>query len=180
MSKENNTSIINENGFCPIVKIEYDGKVFEKVGIKDAVAGLVLSSDGGRVLLVKQYRPALRRYTLECAAGCVDYDANINDIMTNEIKEETGIDKKYITELSLMCKYHICSGISDAVMNLYKVQTSLGMLDTIEHELNFESNDEITSLRWYSKQDVKILLKYSIKLEAHTLMLLNMWIEGKI
>jgi len=59
------------DGFVKITEIDYKGKKYERVDLQNAVSGLVVH-EAGRILLVRQYRPALRSSTWEIRAGIRD------------------------------------------------------------------------------------------------------------
>lgn len=64
--------------------------VWDFIGHKGAAA-VVPVLDDGRILMVKQYRNALDRYTIEIPAGGVDsVDEPHYDAAMRELKEETG------------------------------------------------------------------------------------------
>lgn len=68
-----------------------DGKtaVYDFVGHNGAAAAVGVLSDG-RLLMVRQYRNALDRYTLEIPAGGLNPDEPTIDAAARELEEETG------------------------------------------------------------------------------------------
>ena len=57
----------------------------------DGAAAVVPVMDDGRILLVRQYRPALERFTLELPAGKLDYPGEDKmECAARELEEETG------------------------------------------------------------------------------------------
>lgn len=57
----------------------------------DGAAAVVAVTDGGKLLMVRQYRNALDRYTLELPAGKLDFPGEPTiDCARRELEEETG------------------------------------------------------------------------------------------
>ena len=50
----------------------------------------VASTPEGRILLVRQYRPAIERFSLELPGGLVDQNEDVSYAMVRELLEETG------------------------------------------------------------------------------------------
>jgi ADP-ribose pyrophosphatase len=65
-------------------------------------AAIVAVTDEGRVLAVRQYRPALERYTLELPSGIVDAGETPQASAWRELREETGYEAGEIEPLGAM------------------------------------------------------------------------------
>lgn len=66
------------------------------IGHKGAAA-VVPVDDGGRLIMVRQYRPALDRYTLEIpAGGLASVDEPTMDAAARELSEETGYESGHL------------------------------------------------------------------------------------
>jgi 8-oxo-dGTP pyrophosphatase MutT (NUDIX family) len=63
-----------------------------------AVAVVPVLPDG-RIVLVRQYRPAVRRQMLELPAGTVEPDEDVAQTAQRELAEETGYRSNSVTEL---------------------------------------------------------------------------------
>ena len=79
-----------------------DGSIehWDFVAHRKGAAAVVAVLPDGRILLVRQYRPALDRYTWELPAGCRDSvgeDTRITAI--RELREETGCESDEVTKL---------------------------------------------------------------------------------
>lgn len=69
-----------------------DGKIEIYHGVEqyDYVVILAITPDG-HIPIVRQYRPALERYTWEFPAGLLDTDENPEQVCVRELAEETGM-----------------------------------------------------------------------------------------
>jgi len=56
-------------------------------------------TEEGRILLVRQYRPAIERYSLELPSGLLDRNEDPAAGMARELLEETGYATKTITQI---------------------------------------------------------------------------------
>ena len=100
----------------------------------------------GRILLVKQFRPALNRYTWELPAGCRDVKDEPTSITAKrELAEETGYSSDDISRiLSLKTTVAFCNELVDVYLakNIYKVSEQ--HLDPAEDiEFKFWEVDEL-------------------------------------
>ena len=79
----------------------------------------------GRILLVKQFRPALNRYTWELPAGCRDEKDEPTSITAKrELEEETGYSTKDLSQLlSLKTTVAFCNELVDVYLarDIFKV-----------------------------------------------------------
>lgn len=67
----------------------FGGKPFYRIHAPNGVIVLALTPDG-RAVLIRQYRPALRKRTLELPSGAVDEGESPGDTAARELFEETG------------------------------------------------------------------------------------------
>lgn len=65
-------------------------------------AAIIAVTDEGRVLAVRQYRPAVERYTLELPSGIVDAGETPEASARRELREETGYEAGEIEPLGAM------------------------------------------------------------------------------
>ncbi len=90
-----------------------DGR-WEIVEHKDAVA--VLAVQEGRVLMVEQYRPAIRRNTLELPAGLIEPGESPLEAARRELMEEAGYD----AELKELFSFYTSPGFTDERITLFE------------------------------------------------------------
>ncbi len=104
-------------------RVIYRGKIlslvleegrWEIVEHKDAVA--VLAVRDGRVLMVEQYRPAIRRTTLELPAGLIEPGESPPEAARRELMEEAGYD----AELKELFSFHSSPGFTDERITLFE------------------------------------------------------------
>ncbi len=108
------------NGWIKIKEITHANRKFEKLETYDAVSALVTDLNN-KILLVKQYRPCLDAYTYEIPAGCVDKLKTMKEILFEELEEEANIKKSSILCSRLIDSFNMMSGLTNAVMYVYKV-----------------------------------------------------------
>jgi ADP-ribose pyrophosphatase len=73
-------------------------ELYHAVSQQDYIAIVALTPDG-RIPIVRQYRPALERFTLELPAGMVDKGESPADCAQRELLEETGYPAKAVHAL---------------------------------------------------------------------------------
>ena len=77
---------------------------------------VVALDDQGRVLVVRQYRTALERGTVEVPAGKLDPGEDPEDAVRRELAEETG----YVAgEIRRLASIAVAVGYSDEIIHLY-------------------------------------------------------------
>src|SRR5262245_47343990 len=76
------------------------------------LAGLAVTPEG-HILLVRQYRPAIQRFSLELPAGLLEEHEEPADAMARELLEETGYSTRSI---ALLGKTATCSSRIDNSM----------------------------------------------------------------
>lgn len=90
----------------------------------DYVAAVALTPDR-RILLVRQYRPAIQRLSLELPAGIVEENEAPADTMVRELLEETGYRTKAIVEIG-------------------RAATSGGRIDNLTHSFFIETGERVS------------------------------------
>lgn len=75
-------------------------ELYHAVGQQDYIAIVAMTPDG-RIPIVRQYRPALERFTWELPAGLVDDDEDPASTCERELTEETGYSSKAVHALGI-------------------------------------------------------------------------------
>ena len=84
-------------------------------GKREAV-GIVASFDDDTVLMVKQYRPAVKKVTLEIPAGLIEDGEDPQEAALRELEEETGYKADKIEKI---CEFYNSPGITDGKFYIY-------------------------------------------------------------
>ncbi len=95
-------------------------------GKRDAV-GVVAVFEDNSILLVKQYRPAVKIETLEIPAGLLERGECPMEAALRELEEETGYRA---TKIEKVCEYFLSPGISDGKFYLYYAEN---LIKTEQH-----------------------------------------------
>lgn len=82
-----------------------------------------------RLLLVRQYRPAIERYSLELPAGLLEDNESPAEAMVRELLEETGYSSRSI---ELIGKTATCSSRISNTMYSFFIQAGERMVDFVE------------------------------------------------
>jgi ADP-ribose pyrophosphatase len=94
-------------------------ELYHAVGQQDYIAIVALTPDG-RIPIVRQYRPALERFTWELPAGMVDKDEAAAETCRRELLEETGFPAKAVHALG---SYAPCSARLSNRIHSFFVET---------------------------------------------------------
>ena len=114
---------------------------------KEAVV-VVIFNENDDILFVHNRRYTVGHLEWEIPAGKIEAGESIEAAAIREAKEETGCELK---DIKFLCSQNPANGMSDALVHCFaaKVQTEKAILDT----------DEISSKKWFSKQEYIELLK---------------------
>ncbi len=98
-------------------KFEFGGSVFEKdvVAFGEAVVAVPVL-DGGRVVMVRQWRPAVKAWVLEVPAGRVEPGEGPEQAARRELEEEVGYAAGELVKLATA---YATPGYSDEVMHFF-------------------------------------------------------------
>lgn len=112
-------------------------KVHEVIRHPGAVCVIALDDDE-RILLVRQYRTALERVTVEVPAGKLDAGEDPEDAVRRELSEETGYDAGNVRRLASIAP---AAGYSDEIIHLY-------MATDLTRGEAHPDEDEFISAQW--------------------------------
>jgi len=94
--------------------------------------GIIAFTPEKKLVLVKQYRPAVRQELIELPAGLVEIDEKTEDAALRELEEETGYKARRIDKL---CEYFTNPGISASKMYIYVAR------DLVKTKQNLDENE---------------------------------------
>lgn len=115
------------------------GKTHEVIRHPGAVCVIALDEDG-RILLVRQYRTALERITIEVPAGKLDPGEDPLDAARRELSEETGYTSDSIRHLASIAT---AAGYSDEIIHIY-------MATGLHAGKAHPDDDEFIAVEWVS------------------------------
>ncbi|MCI0502322.1 MAG: NUDIX hydrolase [Fusobacteria bacterium] len=135
------------DGWFKVGSRTYNGRVFEYVVDKDASGAIVEDADG-KLLLVRQFRPALLRESLEIPAGCLDKPGlGFKEVMVEELAEEAHLDVK-AEDLKFLVKFNPVVGMSDSRYFLYYYKYPHVGIDSLNDE-----DVDVTEILWVSREE---------------------------
>jgi ADP-ribose pyrophosphatase len=140
-----------------------DGTISKRICVDhpQAAAIVPLISDN-ELIMVRQYRYALRRETLEIPAGKIDKGESAEECIKRELAEETGFEAKVIKWLYT---YAPAVGYSNELIHLY-----LGSdLEKLENKVN---DSEISSLEILTIDEVLRMIRNHEIVDSKTIIAL--------
>lgn len=118
-------------------------------------AAIIPVDEDGKIIMVKQYRNACDRYTLEIPAGTLDSsDENPYDCAARELEEETGFRSDNI---EFLFDFYSAIGICNEVIHIYVAK------DLIESQQNLDEDEFVTLERYTLDELVEMILSGVIK-----------------
>lgn len=152
------------NGWLKVYSREVNGRRYDILKNYDAISAIILN-ELDEILLVKQFRPAYMKETLEIPAGCLDVEGeSIENCLAREIKEETNIEVS-LKSLEKVIEYKPIMGFSTSTMTIFK---------TVIKQERLKSNEvndaDVTGALWMPfKEFEKNILEGNIN-DSKTLM----------
>ena len=124
----------------------------------NGAAAVVPILDNGKILLVRQYRNALDRYTLELPAGKVDAKDEPRRICAfRELREETGYRVDSPDELEFLIRINTMVAFGDEEIDIFVAKN----LKKGEQDLDEDENIDIEE--WELDDLLKLIYKGEIK-----------------
>jgi ADP-ribose pyrophosphatase len=122
-------------------QVERGDKVLDREIVEHAPGAAILALDEqGRVLLVRQHRPAVQADVLELPAGLVDAGESPEACALRELQEETG----YAAEaVDLLLRFYPSPGFCDEVVHVFAAR---GVRPSPDHGVDEEEELEVVRL----------------------------------
>jgi ADP-ribose pyrophosphatase len=140
-----------------------DGKISKRICVDHPqAAAIVPFVSDNEIIMVRQYRYALRRETLEIPAGKIDEGESPEECIKRELKEETGFEARFIKWL---CTYAPAIGYSNELIHLYVGR------DLIKAEEKIDDN-EISSLETLPLEEVLGMIRNHKIIDSKTIIAL--------
>ncbi len=132
------------------------------------VGFVAYSLDKSKVLLEKEFRLATNNYVYNFPAGLIDEGETPLEAAKRELKEETGLD--LVELIDVLPPSFALPGTSDEMMNIV-IAKCTGEITGSCYE-----NEEITA-RWYTKEEIRKMLKEGAYMSVRTQMFLYQWVN---
>ncbi|QGU94783.1 NUDIX domain-containing protein [Clostridium bovifaecis] len=141
------------DGWLKVYKREVKGKRYDILKNYDAVAALVLN-EFNEVLLVKQFRPAFMKETLEIPAGSLDIEGESKRrCLTRELKEEANITV-HEGELEKIIEYKPIMGFSNSTMSIFRCKINKNQITHKQIR-----DDDVTEVIWISLDELEVSIQ---------------------
>lgn len=137
-----------------------DGRIGKRIKVEHPEATAILPFVSNReILMVRQYRYALGRETLEIPAGKVDSGENREDCVRRELVEETGYEA---SRVEWLYTYAPAIGYSNELIHIYAGHDLKKIQEQIDER-------EISSVETVSIERAKVLIAEGAILDGKTL-----------
>lgn len=110
-----------------------------------SAAAVIAVTDKDELVLVKQYRPAIKKHILEIPAGLIERDEDPMEGARRELEEETGYRAG---KLKKLYEYYTSPGISNSKMFIYEAT------DLVQKEQKLD-DDEFIEIVKVPKDEVR-------------------------
>lgn len=139
----------------------------ELVDHRPAAAAICIN-DEKKMLLVTQWREAIKQLTLEIPAGMIDAsDVSPLDAMKRELNEEGGLKAEYWEKVG---EFYTSPGFCNEKLYLFYCDT----LSPVTNKLDLDE-DEFLTAEWYSLEELKNLLTEGKIVDAKTIYAISIW-----
>jgi ADP-ribose pyrophosphatase len=142
-----------------------NGRISKRIRIDHPQAAAIVPFISEKeIIMVKQYRYALQRETLEIPAGKIDKDESPEECIKRELIEETGFETKSIEWLYT---YAPAIGYSNELIHLYMGRD----LEKVETKID---ENEISSLKILTLDEVREMIRNHKILDSKTIIALSL------
>lgn len=128
------------------------GITLEYLNKSDAICFVLFNETKEKVILVKQYRPGPKDYTLEICAGLIDPGENPIEAAFRELREETGYEKEDIEDFrELPQGLYVSPGYTTENLYFYSGKLKSDLIKP--KELSLDHGEEIEVV-WVPVKDI--------------------------
>jgi ADP-ribose pyrophosphatase len=124
-----------------VVKLEIEDARWEIIRHKAAVA--ILAIQDGKMLMVKQYRPAIEDFTLEIPAGLIEEGEDVLTAAAREFAEECSLGG----DLKILTRFYSSPGFTDELLHLVHATN-------LHEAFGTPDEDEDITLEWIAPKDL--------------------------
>lgn len=150
-------------------KYEVISRNKEPFSIIATAVGIIAFSEDNKILLQNEFRMATNEWVYNFPGGLIDKGETEEQAAKRELKEETGLD--LIEVKDVLSDAYTAVGISDELVKT--------IICTARGEFAESSSiDEQIKAKWYTKEEVRTLLKNNAKMSLRTQSFLYLWSRG--
>ncbi|RIH90377.1 ADP-ribose pyrophosphatase [Calidithermus terrae] len=124
-----------------ILNLAIEDEKFEIIEHKDAVC--VVAEQGGKILFVRQYRPAVGSDTLEIPAGLIEDGEDPLEAARRELAEETQLTGDF----SYLNSFYVSPGFCDEKLHVFRARDLRPASGTPD-------DDEDITVEWHDPREV--------------------------
>ncbi|WP_125154679.1 NUDIX hydrolase [Clostridium rectalis] len=152
------------DGWLKLFKKKVNEREYEIVKNHSAVSAIVLN-EFDEILLIKQFRPAVMKETLEIPAGLLDIKGeDIKSCLIRELKEEAALNIKE-NQVEKVVSYKPILGFSSSSMHMFKVK--INKMDFISENIN---DEDVLSGLWVKISKLGDMIKEEKIIDDKTIM----------
>ncbi|MGL5042758.1 MAG: NUDIX hydrolase [Culicoidibacterales bacterium] len=149
-----------------------DGQEAKRIVIEHPGAACILAiTEEEKVLLVSQYRYAAQETLFEIPAGKIDtWGGDFYETAKRELAEETAFTAE---KLTLLYTFYTAPGFCNEYIHLYQAE---GLVENSSLGLD---EDEFVEVHYFTKHEIRQMLKTGEIHDAKTIIALQFWLHEK-